>query len=125
MSERVASLEAAIQQMERERREQAKLVADAIKRNFTKRNVDEDELLRDVEAVLAPSEEGAESDEHITPSVADTDEHLQKKISLGGFCRFAVHSTGSTGSSVSATARRNPCLLVQLGVCTVKALFAR
>ena len=62
MSDRLASLEAAIQRLESQRREQAKLVADAIKRNFTKRNVDEDELLRDVEAVLAPSEEGAESD---------------------------------------------------------------
>ena len=51
--------------------------------------------------------------------------HLQKKISLGGFCRVAFHSTGSTVSMGSATTRRNPCLLGELGDYTVKSLFAR
>ena len=73
MSDRLASLEAALLRMDRERREQAKLVSEAIKRNFSKRNIDEDELLRDVEAVLAPHEDEAETDEH-TPSVANTDQ---------------------------------------------------
>ena len=74
MSDRLASLEAALQRMDRERREQAKLVLETIKRNISKRNVDEDELLRDVEAVIASYEDDAESDEHTTPSVADTDQ---------------------------------------------------
>ena len=73
MSDRLASLEAALLRMDRERREQAKLVSEAIKRNFLKRNVDEDELLKDVEAVLAAQEDNDESDEH-TPSVANTDQ---------------------------------------------------
>ena len=73
MSERLASLEAAIQQMERERNEQARLVTEAIKHNFSKRNVDEDELLKDVQAVLIPSEDDNESDAH-NPSIDDARE---------------------------------------------------
>lgn len=81
MSEKLASLEAAVKRLEFQRCDQAKLVADAIKRQFSKRNVNEDDLMRDVEATLgqAESEDEEESEAFPTPSATsnnhDADDH--------------------------------------------------
>jgi hypothetical protein len=72
--DKLASLEAAIRRLEKHQQDQTRLVSEAIRRQFSKRNVSEDELIRDVQDILGQTDSGAENSHSHTSTPSENEE---------------------------------------------------